>query len=420
MRQFQALGHNGEYILKKTTESRKKWHRNRAKNQYRRTTRKTRNGSRTTRIVSRVPRYHSAPVRIWQGGEPEYAVCVAPPIAPPATMCFSTNRNETTEFFDGVRRRMFRNMRRGKNEFVSRKSPRSVPRISSYVDFAKVDEISIAAAVVLAAEYERMKEFVGDVPPTVNLHEWQENVFRTLAQLGLFNILGHVDGIDRELKEDGPTLTMPIFSAPKADSLGEIDESLTKLCEFIIGGAEELPRQLDEAVMRLLTTISEAITNVTQHAYLEGIQYEYQPVGRFWVAATAHRDKKSLTVVVYDQGASIPVTYPRLNRSEKIVRFLRRAIRVNPEFEYENDGTYIRAAMRYGGSRTDRVYRGKGFPQMYELLKATGLGKLVVRSRGGWCERTANGRHRSGYLGTSIGGTLLEWTVDLSRIARAE
>ncbi len=108
------------------------------------------------------------------------------------------------------------------------------------------------------------------------------------------------------------------------------------------------PEILEETLIKVLTTISEAITNVTQHAYPLDHSYEYKHIDRFWVAVTANRDQKNLTVVIYDQGATIPITYPRLERTEKVKRFLRRAISIKPECDYQYDGTYIRAAMRFG------------------------------------------------------------------------
>lgn len=304
--------------------------------------------------------------------------------------------------------------------FVSRKTPQSTARVPGYHDFAKLDGISTAAAVVLAADYERLKERIGQVPPTINLHKWNPSVFKTLFQLGFFDILGHTEGIERELVEDGPTLTMPIVSARNADGLASIDAAFRELGAFIVGRDVDPGRDVSDQLIDILTAMSEGITNVTQHAYPEDHTYDYPQIGKYWVAATAHRDNGTLTVVLYDQGATIPVTYPRITRTEAVMKYLRRALSSQRVFDYENDGTYIRAALRYGGSRTDKPYRGKGFPQMISLLKSMKLGRMSVRSRGGWCVRTPSGRFASGYVGNSLGGTLVEWTVELAPLAASE
>ena len=299
-----------------------------------------------------------------------------------------------------------------------RKGPNSTPRISSYFDFSKIREISTSAAVVLTAEYSRLSTLTKQTPPTVDLENWNDQVVLRLFQLGYFSLLGHIPDIEDRVVENGSTLTMRILCAKNADELNVVDSSLQDLGRFLLGNDDGRIELFDEAIVKTLTTISEAITNVTQHAYPQGHDYEFPHVESFWVAATADRELGTLTVVVYDQGASIPVTYPRMNLAENIKRFLRRAIRGGSEIDYENDGTYVRAAMRYGGSRTDKPYRGKGFPQMIELLKSIGGGSLSIRSRGGWCIRQPNGRVRSGYLHSSIGGTLVEWTVDLPSSGR--
>lgn len=302
----------------------------------------------------------------------------------------------------------------GKGVFLDRKKGRLVPKIGSYFDFAKMKSISTAASVVLAAEYERIGELMGDVPPTVNLHLWNKDVFTRLYQLGLFEVLGHIPVADEKLVEDGPTMTMQIVSAKHADEskIETIDLALGSLGRFIVGSDLEMLKKFDATVVTVLTTLTEAMSNVTQHAYPVGHTFEFEHIDRFWVAATANRINRELTVVFYDQGATIPVTYPRLPRRNLVQKLMNRVIK-RPEFDYQHDGTYIRLAMRYGGSRTDEPYRGKGFPQMFDILQQIGSGTLTVWSRGGWCSRSARGKMSSGSLGHSIGGTLIEMKVAL-------
>lgn len=406
-------------VLKKLTQNRKRWFRSRARNEARR---RIRRRARVTSFhgqgVGR--QYHAMPIEIWQGGEFEQAICTRPPTDPPQLLCFSDNPDKTTGFFSQVRTGFFDGFKRGSRGFLHKKTCNSTPRIAGYIDFSKLEYISIGAALVMTADYERLKIITGDVPPAVDLRTWNKTVLTTLYQLGFFNILGHLPPIEDRLIANGPTLTMKIASAKNADDLAVIDSSLQSLVDFLVGDEPEKRDILNSAMVSVLTTISEAITNVTQHAYPNDHQYEFEHVNRFWVSATAENNNHQLTVVIYDQGATIPVTYPRLSRSKKIQRFLRRAIRLSREFDYQDDGTYIRAALRFGGSRTDKPHRGKGFPQMQKLLENLGEGNLNVRSRGGWCNRGPNGRIYSGASRESLGGTLVEWTVDLSSILGLE
>ncbi len=392
--------------MKKHNSRLSKWLRVRAWNQRKRERLKTKKYILTAKTKKQ---YHATIVQLWQGGKSEAAISTQKPRPTPNVLCFNENTDQTVSFFADLRKLMFSGLANGGGGFVYRKKPNGIARIPGYVDFSMLHDISLGAAVVLTADYNRLSNFIGEVPPTVDLHNWQASVVTRLNQLGFFSLLGHVPSTDK-LIEDGPTLTMRIVQGTNADELQTVDKSLQVLGKFLRLGNE---RSLDPTIVRVLTTISEAITNVTQHAYTGAHVYEYRHINSFWVAATADRQSNTLTVVVYDQGATIPVTYPRLNLTARAIRFLRSAIKGKQEFAHQHDGTYIRAAMRYGGSRTDETFRGKGLPQMFKLMKTIGSGQMSIRSRGGWCVQNSVGRMTQGYADKSIGGTFVEWTFEL-------
>lgn len=358
----------------------------------------------------RVPRTRQlSRVQIWQGGDPEWAICMKPPSTPPKALCFDSNLEDSVRFIDWIRSAGLYRYQTGIS-FVMRPSGKQ-PQIVGYADFAKLDYISTAAAVVLAAEYERLAKVANEVPPTVNLDRWNDNVFRKLFQLGFFEIVGFAPKRDDVVIQSGSTRTMQIVSMKNADDLARVDEALQDLGKFL-NPSESLP---DEIIIEILTALSEAISNVTSHAYPIDIPTEFPHLSSLWVSATADKSNNSITIVVYDQGATIPVTYPRISRVERVGNFMRRAVKLEPAFDFENDGTYVRAAMRYGGSRTDQRHRGKGLPQMMEVITRAGAGTMTVLSRGGWARRGIDGRLRSGAVSSSIGGTLIEWSVELSQ-----
>ncbi len=393
--------------MKKLTNSRRLWHINRAYNQKRRAFRHDRLWRRRNATRRRYQHIHK--VEIWQGEDFEWAICASRPTLPPKRLCFVENLDESVRFFE--------NMRNGtkltfetKAPIIDRSDKSRLPRIIGYYDFSYPEYMSTAVAVVLAAEFERLAAIESKVPPTVNLSRWNENVFRKLFQLGFFEIVGLTPKREDVTIEEGDTRTMQIISAKKADELARVDEGLQSLGAFL-NPESNLPEHI---VIELLTGLSEAMSNVTNHAYAMDFPAPYPHINSLWVAATADRSKNTLTVVIYDQGATIPFTYPRMDRLEKVVRYLARTLKREPRFEYENDGTYIRAAMKYGGSRTDRPHRGKGLPQMVHVIEKTGSGSMTVYSRGGWCKRDSNGRFSSGAVPLSFGGTLIEWTVELN------
>ncbi|VCU61554.1 hypothetical protein EPIB2_631 [Tritonibacter mobilis] len=352
--------------------------------------------------------YHNSLVSIWQGGAEETAVCRQPPRPAPKSLCFRTNRIATTQFFDQLRRGFSISINRREGGFVTRKNPNSRPWIAGYIDFASIQSISMSAAVVLAADYDRLRHFLSEVPPTINLRRWDPVVVTKLHQLGFFNILGHQPDPNL-LLQDGDFLLMRILRSTDCGNLGDVDDALMELGAFV----SEDDESLDEKVTHTLSIVSEVMSNVTQHAYRNDVDFRYDHLDSFWVSAEANRSDRTLRIVLYDQGATIPVTYPKMARTDRVIRFLERVLRGSPKFDYGDDGTYIRAALRYGGSRTDLSYRGKGFPQMIELLDTLGGGELTVLSRGGWCARARNGKVTSGSYPCSIGGTLVEWKIEL-------
>lgn len=350
-------------------------------------------------------------VQIWQGGEPEWALCLRAPEKPPKTFCFRDNLQESFRFFERLRTASYE-VTRSKLPLIDRsRGSKSLPRIGGYFDFSFPKYISTAAAVVMASEFERLTRAYGEVTPTVDLDMWNEDVFRKLFQIGFFEIVGITPSRDDVMIDEGDTRTMQIIGTKNANDLERVDKALQALGEFVNPDGN-IP---DHIVIGLLTGLAEAMSNVTAHAYPDDYVPEYPHIGQLWIAATADRVNKTLTVVVYDQGITIPVTYPRLQRMEKVVNYLTRALRARPEFDFQNDGTYIRAAMRHGGSRTDQRHRGKGLPQMIDVIEMSGRGKLSVYSRGGWCVRDSDGRLKSGAVPCSIGGTLIEWAVELSQ-----
>ncbi|RUM95940.1 hypothetical protein EET67_20690 [Pseudaminobacter arsenicus] len=355
-------------------------------------------------------RHSARRVRIWDGGDVEWAIAAAAGQRPPSPMCFDDNRIGTYAFFEALRQN-FQAAIRKKVGFVYRpERSGAMPRIATYFDFGRLDRISTAASVVLAAEYQRVASLVGVVPPTVNLNKWSPEVYAKLTQLGFFEILGIERNVRPVVNGAGATRTMRIIRAQNLDALATIDEALQQLGLFL----DPTDNLSDNVFIQFLTALSEAITNVIHHAYSDERLLTDRHIDSLWVAATADRSDNSLTVVVFDQGATIPATYPRIERLEKVRRFLQRAIsRRTSGHPFKDDGTYIRAAMRYGGSRTDQRHRGLGLPQMFEALMRIGEGSLSVYSRGGWCKRNHNGRFTSGALQYSIGGTLVEWSVRL-------
>ena len=389
--------------MKKLTPTFEKWLRNRRRRQ----------SGQLRRKKNRVPKAHI--VQAWYGGEIENVVSENLPKVPPSILCFEKNSAETLRFLDGWRN-SFRSIKPSEAHkkfewFKAPKSGGSKRRITSYSDFSQISELSASAALILTAEYDRVAHLIGDVPPTINLDEWDTTVFRSLFEIGFFEVLKLSQDVADQYVTSGDVKTMRIVSGSNASELALASSGIQSLSAFI---DEESPISEDVEVA-LNNALSEAMINVSKHAYPDDHEFRYRHIDKWWVTASADRVKRVLTIVIYDQGASIPVTFPKKTLSKSVLDYLTSALRLSPEFEFENDGAYIEGAMMPGKSQTGQSFRGLGLPEMKDLVDICGDGSLRIFSRGGECYYRAGDRLERHSRQESAGGTLIEWKLFLPK-----
>ena len=97
---------------------------------------------------------------------------------------------------------------------------------------------------------------------------------------------------------------MKIITGRNATELREACRNIQELCKFI-GNGKMLSEDIE---ISLNNAISEAMTNVAKHAYPATHPFKHKHVNRWWITASADRKTAELTIIIYDQGASIPVT----------------------------------------------------------------------------------------------------------------
>jgi hypothetical protein len=142
--------------------------------------------------------------------------------------------------------------------------------------------------------------------------------------------------------------------------------------------------------------VSEALTNVKKHAYVEGIP------PRWWMFATVNLEKKQVYVAMHDHGESIPGTLLARPGLFDVVslRRLRRG----------GDCELISAAAG-GRTRTKLYYRGKGLPEMVEFTARIPTNALAIYSRRGYFHQLGRAEMR-GTLSHPVKGTLVIWTLN--------
>ncbi len=360
-------------------------------------------------------------VTTWSGMGVGKAICIGEPQYPPEIICLTNGMAETLGFIDGLRARTLRDQRESRKSAAQyrarggsgRRAQDRVPRISGYVDFSKITMLGTGAAVVLTALFDRLRRKSGRVPPTINLHEWSNAAFTVLFELGFFEIVGHTS-VNETFRDssNGDVRTMAMISGTNSDELRYASESILQLSKFIDDDAP-LPSNVQKA---LNSALGEAMTNVANHAYPDDCPDQSSKINRWWISASANRSRRSLTVVVYDQGATIPWTLPKRSWASTFSpsRLVSNVVSDHP---FPLDSDYIEYALGEGSTQTERPERGQGLPQMRDLVRICGGGSLTILSRGGKCCYRPGVAVQLESLPVPLEGTLIEWEMHLPRAA---
>lgn len=149
----------------------------------------------------------------------------------------------------------------------------------------------------------------------------------------------------------------------------------------------------------LQNAISEAISNVINHAYDENSK-SYK---KWFLFFCVDEEKSNCTIVVSDLGKTIPATIPVTFNKDKFTLNLREI------FFGKTDSELIEIATKMRRTSTEEYHRGKGFNdiiQVESFLK--GAKVLVVSRRGAWSSEAGNMDFNSAIEGTTIG-----WEIPL-------
>jgi hypothetical protein len=308
----------------------------------------------------------------------------------PSKMNFSTEHESTIAHLMAIRR------------LVKRASYGSTKLRLKRVAFEELKEISTSAALVLTAELVKWED-ASKIKLKPNVEKWNSNVFRQFSELGFFDLFER---------------------APEMEILASDELSGRRLVSYIKGTFQEhsKPRMLEQRLRKIVgneideweflhTGITEAIINVTHHAYPE--ERNYTDIDKNWYLTGSYDEySRQLKIVFYDQGVTIPSSLPASDWGEKILQFLSS----NKILEGKNDSHLIRAAMEMSRSRTNEEDRGKGLQDILEFVKQRNNGYLAVVSKRGIFRLDVNGASEDTSthgLRSPLEGTLIVWRVTL-------
>ena len=364
--------------------------------------------SNKTQSVHRISVYHQGRIRHGLARERK-------PM--PELFCLSQNHDAVVTFLSELRHKLVTSGGRFDRLRLSggalRSARNKLPMFDEYIDFASMREITPAAALVLASEYDRIKT-VFNAPNwlrAINIENWEPNVLTTLDDLGFLPMLG-VDRPRTTIANRDGVYVVPFLAGTKV--LGDkIDGFIRTLGNFAVGrGLVDGEALLNRS--RVYDGLGEAIQNVEDHAYPPGTIFPYPMVKKWWMTGAVEPGKKRFNLMVYDQGISIPARLPRWDLfADFKAAFLATVGRDFDPESLDKDGETIAEAVQVGRSSTGKSWHGKGLPLMREIVDNSAGGTLHILSRCGEYTYTAGKRPVARSFTVPIAGTLVEWDLYL-------
>lgn len=275
-----------------------------------------------------------------------------------------------------------------------------------YIDFKKIQTLSPAAALVLAAELDRWNHVLGyGRMKAVDVHKWDDHIRNLLGDMGFFSLL-KIQRSHRERKESANIRYMKFRTGNQAD--GEAFDQL--LQEIISLWSGEIAHQ-----KLLYAAVTEAMTNVVHHAYEEG----YSSRKNWWLSASYDTDRHEVRFMLYDQGIGIPKTVPK-----KFQDYMNKGMLKGNMLEIFNkamesvrkDADLIKLAHNLHKSVTKEKHRGFGLGRdVRGYLKESAVdGEYnVISLKGVYTVIQENKKQKESLrtYGVPLDGTLIEWRL---------
>jgi hypothetical protein len=312
----------------------------------------------------------------------------------PAVMCLDLNFTETIDFLRDLRIRTSHRAR-GRLLRPSGKRQARIGWVKNITDFSTMRSISAGAALMLAAEYDRISRLSGLIPATVDIHLWDAEVKATLAGLGFFDLLDLKIGITPSVSG---LLIEPMVSGSDANLI-QVNEAILALFGKVQGDAG--------LRVHLASAVTDAVENVRGHAYPRAWLNSRTNVPFWWFTGAADPTGR-VTLAIYDQGITIPQALPLKWDVNHLVQqfFGLFSLKFDPD-DPKYDGQAIDMAMQLTASSTGLPFRGKGLPKILDIIQACPEGRLRIVSRCGECIYSADGSktiktHQNPLLGTYL------------------
>lgn len=269
----------------------------------------------------------------------------------------------------------------------------------SGVIFDEIKNISSSASLVLTAELSRWDDTIKNrLRP--NTRYWSPSVFNQLKQLGFFELFSNPPSVDTKYDSN---ITYVKYIKGRCGDTNKLRDLKSSLRDIISKSIEKWTF--------LHSGLTEAITNVTHHAYPLKAKINYKH--RNWYLSGAYdHNKNILKIAFYDQGIGIPKSLPASDIWEKVLYKLKGI----PKLERYYDKTLIKAAVEIDRTSSGINDRGKGLQDMLEFTKQRGNGYLSIMSLKGLYKSTIIDKKeevKTESFKRALPGTLIIWCVRL-------
>ncbi|QQN89417.1 hypothetical protein IAQ69_07140 [Acinetobacter variabilis] len=179
-------------------------------------------------------------------------------------------------------------------------------------------------------------------------------------------------------------------SAELGDKYDEIEDQINKIVKD------------KKSKMILHNAISEAITNVINHAYDPLDDYK-----KWLLFFAIDPERESCYIVLSDLGKTIPATVP--------VTWKEKMMNLNDLYLSKKDSQLIELATKLHKSATGLDYRGKGFTDIMQVERDMDGSKVMVVSRNGAWSSEAGPKDYP----DAIQGTTVNWSLPLNLTNRS-
>ncbi|MFQ2729267.1 hypothetical protein ACK3YQ_01205 [Aeromonas caviae] len=324
----------------------------------------------------------------------------------PEELDLERNYSQTIQAFTAIRKLV--NLL---EEFRGYRLPQFVYKIGN-VNFDSLKKISTSAALILTSEISRWESSIRKrLVPQVDL--WDEEIYHSFSQLGFFELFDN---------------------KPKRVSTNGLDDIETSYVKYFKGScqnkdyATNSKKQLKEKIRELTGNVipawtflhsglSEAVTNVTHHAYPESDSVTWHDKS-WYLTGSFNIKSRVMTISFFDHGIGIPSSLPNSTVWENLLNYI--AYINVPAASRRLDSVLLKAAVNMPRTRTGKDDRGKGLQDLLEFIKYRKEGSLSIYSeRGSYVGKFERGKlhSKSKSYKRPLCGTLITWSVTLEEIS---